>query len=47
MSHTYAVQYNVSSSSYAQLASTTTVYAVLCTLGWVFTNVNTYKYDNR
>jgi hypothetical protein len=45
VSHTYAVEYNISGTSYSKLSQTTTAYTVLCLVAWVFTNVNTYKYE--
>ena len=52
VSHTYAVQYNISSLTsgatvvgYTQLSQITTVYTVFAMIGWIFTNVNTYKYE--
>ncbi len=45
VSHTYAVKYNISGSGYSSLSSSTTAYTIICIIGWIFTNVNTYKYE--
>jgi hypothetical protein len=39
------VQYNISGQNYAKLGQTTTAYTALCLIGWIFTNINTYKYE--
>ena len=46
VSHTYAVKYNISKSNYSELSQTTTAYTVLCSIAWIITNVNTYKYQS-
>lgn len=45
VSHVYAVHYNISGQDYDTLRQITTAYTVLCLIGWIFTNVNTYKYE--
>ena len=46
VSHQYAVSYNITGDGYAKLSQITTVYTILCLLGWIITNINTYKYNN-
>lgn len=45
VSHVYAVHYNISGEDYSNLGATTTTYTVICIIAWIFTNVNTYKYE--
>jgi hypothetical protein len=47
VSHTYAVKFNINGANYSELAQTTTAYTVLCIIGWIITNINTYKYENQ
>ena len=45
VSHTYAVNYNILKEDYEELKATTSVYTAVGIIGWIFTIVNTYKYQ--
>jgi hypothetical protein len=44
VSHKSAVYYNIENSQYEQLKSITTIFTIITLIGWLITNVNTYKY---
>lgn len=47
ISHKSALFYNVNGTNYSELKSLTTVFTIITLLGWIVTNTNTYKYENK
>ncbi len=47
VSHKWAVFYNVEGTGYADLKSLTTAFTIVTIIGWIITNTNTYKYENK
>jgi hypothetical protein len=47
VSHKWAVYYNVEGTGYADLKSLTTAFTIVTIIGWIITNTNTYKYENK
>jgi hypothetical protein len=47
ISHMYAVSYNINGSNYSSLTALTTIFTVVSLIGWLVTNTNTYKYENK
>lgn len=47
ISHMYAVSYNINGSNYSSLIALTTIFTVISLIGWLVTNTNTYKYENK
>lgn len=47
VSHTYAVEYNINQEKYSALKASTTAYTAVGLIGWIITNVNTYKYETE